>query len=65
MLARRAIKRDTGARALRSVMEETMMRLMYDLPELNNKGAKYVIDAAAVENQTPLAELVEPKKESA
>ncbi len=65
LLARRAIERDTGARALRSVMEETMIRLMYDLPELNNKGAKYVIDAAAIENRTALAELAEPRKESA
>jgi len=65
LLADRAMLRDTGGRALRSVMEEIMLELMYDLPELNNDGARYVIDVDAIENHTPLAELREPHKESA
>ncbi|MFN3168807.1 MAG: ATP-dependent Clp protease ATP-binding subunit ClpX [Phycisphaeraceae bacterium] len=65
-LAERAIERDTGARALRSVMEEVMLDLMYDLPDENNKGIKYVIDASAVRNPRPLKELaVSIQKESA
>ena len=65
-LAERAIKRDTGARALRSVMEDVMLDLMYDLPDENNKGVKYVIDEAAVNNPRPLKELaVTIQKESA
>ena len=44
-------------RALRSVMEDLMLDLMYDLPDLNNKGVKYVIDEAAVRNPKPLKEL--------
>ena len=65
MIAKRAMSRDTGARALRSVLDDIMLSLMYDLPELNNDGARYLIDAAAIENRSPLAELREPRKESA
>jgi len=64
-IAEKAISRKTGARALRSVMEEMMLELMYDLHELNNEGAKYVVDVAAVERRKPLAEMRVPKKESA
>ncbi|MEM9414679.1 MAG: hypothetical protein AAGA29_04270 [Planctomycetota bacterium] len=65
-LAEEAISRDTGARALRSVMEEVMLDLMYDLPDMNNEQAHYVIDASAIHTPRPLAELrVAPKKESA
>ncbi|MCX5659600.1 MAG: ATP-dependent Clp protease ATP-binding subunit ClpX [Planctomycetota bacterium] len=65
MLAHRAMARDTGARALRSVMEEVMLDLMYDLPELANEGAKYILDADAIEFRKPLAALRVPRKESA
>ncbi|MEM8781457.1 MAG: ATP-dependent Clp protease ATP-binding subunit ClpX [Planctomycetota bacterium] len=66
-LAEKALKRETGARALRSVMEELMLELMYELPDLDNSGAKYVIDQDAVTGQRPkLADLrVTQKKESA
>ena len=64
-LAQKAIARKTGARALRSVMEELMLELMYDLPDMNNEGAKYVIDAAAVDGQKQLADMRVPQKESA
>jgi ATP-dependent Clp protease ATP-binding subunit ClpX len=64
-LADKAISRKTGARALRSVMEELMLDLMYDLPDLNNEGAKYVIDAAAVDGHKQLADMRVPQKESA
>ncbi|MGB1126665.1 MAG: ATP-dependent Clp protease ATP-binding subunit ClpX, partial [Phycisphaeraceae bacterium] len=68
VLAERAIARDTGARALRSVMEDLMLDLMYDLPDENNKGVKYVIDESAVKNPRPLKELgqqTQNQKESA
>ncbi|MCC6683244.1 MAG: ATP-dependent Clp protease ATP-binding subunit ClpX [Phycisphaeraceae bacterium] len=64
-IARKALIHDTGARALRGVMEELMLSLMYELPEMNNEGARYVIDSAAVEGRKTLADLREVKKESA
>lgn len=64
-VAEKALARKTGARALRSVMEEMMLDLMYDLPELNNDGVKYVIDAAAVDGRKQLVDMRVPQKESA
>ena len=64
-LAERAIARETGARALRSVMEEVMLSYMYELPDLDNKNAKYVIDTEALESGRALHEFREAVKESA
>jgi len=52
-LAQRALKRDTGARALRSITEELMIDLMYELPE-QSKSAKYVITRDIVEGKSEL-----------
>ena len=60
-----AKKRDTGARALRAVLEELMVTLMYDLPDLDNDGAEYVIDADAFRKRLPLKELRRQRKEIA
>jgi ATP-dependent Clp protease ATP-binding subunit ClpX len=64
-LAEKALARDTGARALRSVMEEVMLHLMYELPEQQYRGGKYVIDSGAVESRKSLADLRAKQKESA
>lgn len=64
-MANRAIDRKTGARGLRGVMEEFMLDLMYDLPDLNNDGVKYVIDDRAIAGEASLADLAVPTKESA
>jgi ATP-dependent Clp protease ATP-binding subunit ClpX len=65
-LAKKALKHDTGARALRSQAEELMIDLMYQLPE-EIKPAKYVITGDIVEGTAPLASAKQPllKKESA
>jgi ATP-dependent Clp protease ATP-binding subunit ClpX len=52
-LAQKALKRDTGARALRSITEELMVDLMYQLPE-EPKPAKYVISRDIVEGKADL-----------
>ncbi len=64
-VAERAAKRDTGARALRAVMEEVMLPLMYHLPDMESDGAQYVIDDKDVENPRSLADLRVKVKESA
>jgi ATP-dependent Clp protease ATP-binding subunit ClpX len=64
-LAQKALKRDTGARALRSIAEELMVDLMYQLPE-EPKPAKYVITRDVVEGKAALfASKRKAKKESA
>jgi ATP-dependent Clp protease ATP-binding subunit ClpX len=65
-IAEKAAKRDTGARGLRAVMEEIMVDLMYELPDLDNEGHEYIIDEAAVRRQgRRLLDLRVKRKESA
>ncbi|MCA9292890.1 MAG: ATP-dependent Clp protease ATP-binding subunit ClpX [Phycisphaerales bacterium] len=64
-IAQKALERKTGARALRAVMEELMLELMYELPELAKDGAEFVIDRDAVVNRKTLQQLRVQKKESA
>ena len=37
-IAEKAMKRDTGARALRSIIEEFMLDIMYEIPKDDNIG---------------------------
>ncbi len=65
-IADRALARKTGARALRAVMDEIMMELMYELPEVAGENAgEFIIDQEAVANPKPLSELRVAHKESA
>ena len=58
-IAKRAVKRDTGARGLRAVCEEIMMDIMYRLPD-QPTGSKYIIDGEVVDGTKDL--FAEPKK---
>lgn len=53
-LARKALERDTGARALHSIIEKLMIDLMYQLPE-ESKPAKYTITKPIVEGKGDLS----------
>ena len=66
-VARKAMKRDVGARALRAVIEELMLDLMYELPEQKEKGGVYEITAEMVSAKTmpTLFEACKVQKESA
>jgi ATP-dependent Clp protease ATP-binding subunit ClpX len=50
MIAKEAIKRKTGARALRSIVEEIMLDVMYDVPTKENLD-KFVVTAEMVKNR--------------
>jgi ATP-dependent Clp protease ATP-binding subunit ClpX len=64
-LAQKALEHDTGARALRSITEELMVDLMYQLPE-EPKPAKYIITRDIVEGKAELfTARQKAKKESA
>ncbi|HYH67368.1 MAG TPA: ATP-dependent Clp protease ATP-binding subunit ClpX, partial [Urbifossiella sp.] len=62
-IARLAKARETGARGLRSIVEEVMMDVMYELPDLEHKG-KYLITADVVRGERKLFEK-KPGKKSA
>jgi ATP-dependent Clp protease ATP-binding subunit ClpX len=63
-IARKALKRDTGARALRAITEELMVDLMYQLPE-ESKPAHYIITRDIVEGNASLVLAKQSRKESA
>jgi ATP-dependent Clp protease ATP-binding subunit ClpX len=52
-IALKARERDTGARGLRSIVEEIMTDIMFELPEIEAKG-KYTVTEAVVRGEAPL-----------
>ena len=62
-IARKAMKKDTGARGLRAIMEGIMLDLMFDLPE--HQGSSYVITEANVEKKEPVLPIREARPKSA
>ena len=65
VIAEKAMKRDTGARALRAVCEEIMLDPLYDLPDGGQAG-KYVVDEAVASGTAKLTKQEpERRKESA
>jgi ATP-dependent Clp protease ATP-binding subunit ClpX len=68
LIAKRAMERGTGARALRAVIDNFMIDVMYDLPDRDNQDAVYRIDASDIENGLDLDTMQQPPvqaKESA
>jgi len=47
-VAKKAMARKTGARGLRTILENTLLEIMYDLPAMENVS-KIVVDAAVIE----------------
>jgi ATP-dependent Clp protease ATP-binding subunit ClpX len=52
LIAKKALERKTGARGLRSIMEQSLLDIMYDIPSINNL-AKVVVDEGAISGETP------------
>ena len=64
-IARKALKRKSGARGLRSIMEQSLIDIMFDLPALDGV-AKVVLDEHNIEEMSkPLLVYKEPAKASA
>jgi ATP-dependent Clp protease ATP-binding subunit ClpX len=59
MIAQKAIDRKTGARGLRSILEEILLDVMFELPEL--EGYEVVITPDVVEKKSPPLYLKEKK----
>ena len=50
-IAKKAIKKKTGARGLRSILENILLKTMYDLPSQDNIE-EVIIDASTVKGQS-------------
>lgn len=64
-IARKALKSDTGARALRTVVEDVMLDIQYNLEEVDNKNERrtFVITPEIVRGEQKLCQA--PSKEAA
>ena len=66
LIAEKALTRKTGARALRAVLDEFMIDMMYDLPDYDAAGVTFILDEESLESKSPLATLPQSRaKESA
>lgn len=56
-IARKAIKKDTGARALRSIIEDFMLDIMYEIPKDSNIGSVTVTEDVVEKKGAPVITL--------
>ena len=60
-IAHRAKEKDTGARGLRSMIEDLMLDLLYDLPE-QERGRKFIVDEEMLLHRRPVRPAAAPAK---
>jgi ATP-dependent Clp protease ATP-binding subunit ClpX len=60
-IAERALGKGTGARGLRSIIEDVMLDIMYELPDQSG-GTSYVIDDEVVAGQNKLFKIPDPPR---
>lgn len=64
-IAERCVEKKTGARGLRSILEKTLLDIMYELPSLTHVS-KVIIDEAAIHGETkPIIIYENPEQQSA
>ena len=64
-IAKRAIARKTGARGLRSILEDILLDTMFDLPGMDNVEEVVVNEEAVTSEAAPLMIYADAKKEGA
>jgi ATP-dependent Clp protease ATP-binding subunit ClpX len=52
LVAKKALERKTGARGLRSILEHSLIDVMFDLPSIQNLN-KVVVDEGVIRRETP------------
>ena len=62
-IARKAIERKTGARALRSILEESMLEIMFELPQRVAFQKSYLVTAGVIEGKESIFTASAPKKD--
>ncbi|MEH3087440.1 MAG: ATP-dependent Clp protease ATP-binding subunit ClpX [Xylophilus ampelinus] len=63
-IARKALARKTGARGLRSILEQALLDTMYELPNASNVAKVVVEESTIVENKPPLLVYREAAKQA-
>ncbi len=62
-IAQEAIRRNTGARGLRAILESSMLELMYDIPSQKNVREVVLNEDVILEGETPIILYEEPDTE--
>jgi ATP-dependent Clp protease ATP-binding subunit ClpX len=57
-IAKDALRRETGVRAVRALVEDFLRDLLYDLPENKDKVARYIVTAAAYRGEEPVGKVL-------
>ncbi|CCK78607.1 ATP-dependent Clp protease ATP-binding subunit ClpX [Desulfobacula toluolica] len=63
-MAKEAVKRKSGARGLRAIMEETMLDIMYEIPSKENVQECVVGEEVVLKNEDPILLYEQPKKQA-
>lgn len=63
-IGKSCVEKKTGARGLRSIMEKTLLDIMYELPSLNHVS-KVIIDEAAIRGESKPITIYEQQQQSA
>jgi ATP-dependent Clp protease ATP-binding subunit ClpX len=64
-VAKEAIKRNTGARGLRAILEEVMLDIMYDIPSRDDIAKVIITKDCIAKKETPIIITAKKKEESA
>jgi ATP-dependent Clp protease ATP-binding subunit ClpX len=62
MIAKKALDRKTGARGLRSILEHTLLDIMYELPSIENLSKVVIDEGVITEESAPILIYSEPQK---
>ena len=63
-MAKEAVKRKSGARGLRAIMEETMLDIMFELPSKENVQECVVGEEVVLKHEDPILLYEQPKKQA-
>ena len=64
-VAEEALKRGTGARGLRAILEEVLLDVMYDLPSRADVSRCVIDRGVVLDHMTPTLITIEPDRRSA
>jgi len=64
-MAKEAVKRKSGARGLRAIMEETMLDIMFEIPSKENVQECVIGEEVVLKNENPILLYEQPKKKQA
>ena len=63
-MAKESVKRKSGARGLRAIMEEIMLDIMFEIPSKNNVLECVVGEEVVLKNEAPILLYEQPKKQA-